>query len=309
MINVLFSAQYERWNEYAPHLQKAFKAAGLDVHLSEDIAPESVDYIIFAPNGAVSDFSNFPRLKAVLSLWAGVESIIKNQSLTVPLCRMVDPGLQEGMVEWVTGHVLRHHLGMDRHILGQDGSWHQEAAPLARERTVGILGLGELGQACAHALKGLNFNVHGWSRTPKSIDGVTCHAGEDGLRACLSVSDHVVLLLPLTEATRDVLNAETLALLPDGASIVNAGRGPLIDDDALITALDSGHLSHATLDVFRVEPLPKAHPFWAHSKVTVTPHIAAETRPSTASGVIAENIRRGEAGEPYLYLVDRSQGY
>jgi glyoxylate/hydroxypyruvate reductase A len=118
-----------------------------------------------------------------------------------------------------------------------------------------------------------------------------------------------VLLLPLTDETENLLDARTLALLPEGSMIVNPGRGPLIDDEALIAALDRGQVAHATLDVFREEPLPPEHPFWAHPGVTVTPHIASETRPETAAQVVAENIRRGEAGAPFLHLVDRAHGY
>lgn len=125
----------------------------------------------------------------------------------------------------------------------------------------------------------------------------------------LRQSQILILLLPSTAATENTLNAETLAMLPKGAFIINPGRGPLIDDNALLAALDSGQIGHATLDVFRVEPLPQDHPFWAHPKVTVTPHIASETRAPSASRAIVENIRRGEAGEPFLYLVDRSAGY
>ncbi len=309
MINILFAAVHESWKDYERPLRSAFAAAGIDANLSTDYPASEVDYIIYAPNSEVQDFSVFPKLKAVMNLWAGVENVIGNETLKVPLCRMVDPGLSEGMVEWVTGHVLRHHLGMDRHILGQDGVWRAGAAALARHKAVGILGLGTLGQACARALRALHFNVHGWSRTEKHIADVTCHFGSDGLRACLSGSDHLVVLLPLTDQTRDILNAERLAWLPKGASIINAGRGSLIDDEALLAALDSAHLSQATLDVFRTEPLPPEHPFWANPRVTVTPHIAAETRPDTASEVIAENIRRGENGEPLLHVVDRSAGY
>ncbi len=309
MINALFSARDERWDQYDDPLRKAFVERGLAVHLSEEIAPGEVDYIIYAPNGPVTDFAPFTRLKAVLSLWAGVEKITGNESLTVPLCRMVDPGLSEGMVEWVTGHVLRHHLGMDAHIHGQDGVWREGAAPLARNRRVGILGLGALGTACAAALRGLNFQVHGWSRRPRHVADVTCHHGDTGLAACLAQSDILVVLLPLTPETEDLLNAKRLAALPRAAFLINAGRGPLIDDDALLAALDAGQIAHATLDVFRTEPLPADHPFWAHPSVTVTPHIAAETRAETAAQVIAENIRRGEAGEDLLYVVDRSAGY
>jgi len=268
-----------------------------------------VDYLVYAPGGPVKNFTAFSRAKAVLSLWAGVERIVGNDTLTIPLARMVDRGLSEGMREWVTGHVLRHHLGMDRHILGLNGQWQAEAPPLARNRTVGILGLGALGQTCAAALAALNFNVLGWSRRPKDMPGITCLSGDDGLNEVLSNAEILVLLLPQTAQTRHILNAKTLAQLPKGAVIINPGRGSLINDEALLAALDSGHIDHATLDVFVVEPLPVAHPFWAHPRVTVTPHIASQTRPDTASEMIAQNIARCEAGAPLLHLVDRQAGY
>jgi glyoxylate/hydroxypyruvate reductase A len=129
------------------------------------------------------------------------------------------------------------------------------------------------------------------------------------LHHALAGAEIVVLLLPRTAATENLLGDRRLSLLARGASIINPGRGTLIDDDALLSALDSGQVGHATLDVFRVEPLPANHPFWHHPRVTVTPHIAAQTRPATSSAVIAENIRRGEAGEPFLHLVDRARGY
>ena len=138
---------------------------------------------------------------------------------------------------------------------------------------------------------------------------MTCHHGDAGLRDVLARSDILVLLLPLTSATENVLNAKMLALMPRGAILLNPGRGPLIDDDALLAALGTGQIAQATLDVFRTEPLPADHPYWAHPQVTVTPHIASETRPQTASTVIAQNIRRAESGQPLLHLVDRSAGY
>ena len=309
MINVLFAALTERWETYEPHLTRAFNDAGLKVNLSQDLAPGDVDYIIYAPNSPLQDFTPFTRCKAVLNLWAGVEAIVGNETLTQPLCRMVDPGLTEGMTEWVTGHVLRYHLDIDHWLATQDGGWKPACAPLARNRHVTVLGLGELGQACAKALVGLGFNTTGWARSPKAIAGVTCLHEEDGLEQALASAEILVLLLPKTPQTENTLNADTLHHLPKGARIINPGRGPLIDDDALLDALETGHIAHATLDVFRIEPLPKAHAFWAHPNVTVTPHIAAETRAETAADVIAENIRRGEAGEGLLYLVDRMAGY
>ena len=308
-LTILFAASDANWAEYAAPLRAAIAAKGLPATLTREAAPEQVDYIIYAPSSALQDFAPYTRCKAVLSLWAGVERIVGNASLTQPLCRMVDPGLTEGMVEWVVGHTLRHHLGMDRHIVNPGHVWDPTCPPIARERPVTMLGMGELGTACAHALAALNFPVTGWSRTPKQIPGIPCLHGDTGLDQALSTAQIVVTLLPRTPETENTLNARTLSLLPKGAVILNPGRGPLIDDDALLAALDAGQIGHATLDVFRVEPLPQDHPFWSHPRVTVTPHIAADTRASSASHVIAENIRRGEAGEPFLHRVDRARGY
>lgn len=310
-VTVFFAAGPAYWEDYRGPLADAFRAAGLDVALS-DSAPDplTVDYIVCAPGGSVSDFSPYRNARAVLNLWAGVERLVTNRTLTQPLCRMVDHGLTEGMVEYVTGHVLRHHLGLDAHIRGLGGAWRQDLLPpLARERTVAMLGMGELGSACARALAALNFRVTGWSRTQKAVPGIPCLSGDEGLMQALSLADIVVLLMPLTAETTSLIDARRLAGMKRGAVLINPGRGALIDDDALLAALDCGQVSHATLDVFRVEPLPKDHPFWSHPRVTVTPHIAADTRVPTASAVIAENVRRGEAGEPFLYLVDRDRGY
>lgn len=310
MPKILFAAQSERWGEYETPLRAALDAAGLSCQLATDLPPDTVDYIVYAPNSEVQDFTPYTRLKAVLNLWAGVEGITGNATLTVPLTRMVDKdGLTQGMVEWVTGHVLRHHLGMDRHIVNPAQDWDPTPPPLSRDRPVTILGLGALGQACAGALTALGFPVTGWSRSQKTVPGVTCLSGKDGLHPALSGAQIVILLLPDTAATHSLLNADTLALPARGAVILNPGRGPLIDDEALLAALDDGQIGHATLDVFCTEPLPQDHPYWGHPGVTVTPHIASTTRPETAARVIAENIRRGEAGEPMLYLVDRAAGY
>jgi len=308
-VNVQFVTAPEVFEEYRAPLGEVLAAQGITATLAMDHAPEAVDYIVYAPSGGNVDLSAYVRAKAALGLWAGVETIIANPTLTMPYARMVDAGLTQGMVEWVTGHVLRHHLGMDADICRTDGHWAKHVPPLAHQRRVGMLGLGELGAACATALAGLGFDVAGWSRRPKAIPGVAAFAGDAGLAALLARSDILIALLPLTPATESILNAEALARLPKGAVVLNPGRGGLIDDDALLAALDAGHLAHATLDTFRVEPLPEGHPFWAHPRVTVTPHIASETRAETAAQVIAENIRRGEAGEPLLHLVDRTAGY
>ncbi len=308
-ITILFAATGERWEAYRDPLETALSETGLEADLAQDHPPENVEYIIHANKAHVEDFGRFPRLKAVLSLWAGVEGIVANETLNVPLARMVDPGLTEGMVEYVTGHVLRHHLGMDVQIKGQDGAWSPVKPPLARDRRVTVLGLGALGAACAAALTALNFDVAGWSRSPKTIDGITTHHGGDGLGAALAHGEITVLLLPLTSATEALMNARTLAQMPRGAVLINPGRGGLIDETATLAALETGQLSHATLDTFRTEPLPADHPFWSHPNVTVTPHIASATRPASAARTVVANIARAERGEQMHHVVDRGSGY
>ena len=310
MINILFAAVTERWDQYKQPLKKELDLTGLEYKLSEQLPPSEVDYIIYAPNSSIKDFSVFTNLKAVLNLWAGVEDVVNNKTLKVPLARMVDEGLTQGMKEWVLGHVMRYHLGIDLHIFGQDGQWRDwSAPPLASQRKVTILGLGALGAECANALAKVGFNVRGWSLTEKSISNVICHHGFKGLQKSLFGSEIIILLLPSTAATENIINTKTISYLSKNAVIINPGRGTLIDETALLKSLDDGKLAHATLDVFRQEPLPADHLFWQHPKITVTPHIASETRPKTASQVIATNIDRFEKGKPLLYQVNFESGY
>ena len=308
-IKILFSANEENWKRYKAPLQDALDDKSLDYELGTTITPSEVDYIVYAPSSSLQDFSPYAKLKAVLNLWAGVEGVTNNKTLKVPLARMVDSGLTDGMVEWVTGHTLRHHLGIDKHIHGQDGIWRSYVPPLAKDRIITILGLGTLGTACGIALKRLGFNVRGWSRREKRVDGIQCFYGDEQIDSSLMDADIVVLLLPDTPLTQNILNQHTLNLLKRGAFVLNPGRGPLIDDAALLAALETGQIEHATLDVFRIEPLPQNHQYWSNNKVTVIPHKASETRPKTASQVIAMNIGRAENGQELLYLVDRENGY
>lgn len=308
-VAVLMAAGPGNWDRYHDPLAEALTRAGVAARLVATAEPSAVDYIVYAPTSTLQDFSPYTRCKAVLSLWAGVERIVGNVSLTQPLCRMVDPALTMGMVEWVVGHTLRHHLGLDRYIVNPTRRWDPTCPPLATDRSVAMLGMGALGEACARALIALNFAVTGWSRTAKVIPGLHCLSGEEGLKTALGAADFVITLLPRTPETENLLDAARIALIKPGAVILNPGRGALIDDEALLAALDTGQIGHATLDVFRVEPLPTDHPFWSHRGVTVTPHIAADTRPDTSASVIAENIRRCEAGLPLLHLVDRTRGY
>ena len=305
---ILWAAGADRWPDWRGPLTAALAEAGVAaeiVHPADAPDPAGIDWIVHAPDAGLRDFAPFARLKAVLHIWAGVEGIEANPTLRAPLARMVEPGLTQGMVEWVAGHVLRHHLGTDAHVANPGHAWDPAPPPLAADRPVAVLGLGELGAACATALAALGFPVTGWSRGPKDLPGVVSEFGEDGLRRALEGAEIVVLLVPHTAATADLMDARRLGWMRPGAVLLNPGRGALVVEDALLAALDAGRLSHATLDTFRAEPLPRDHPFWAHPKVTVTPHVASATRPEGAARVLADNVRRGEAGLPLLHLVDR----
>ena len=302
-MQVLFAAPAFMWNKWSAPLM----AACPEMSLVREGDPAMIDAIIYAPGGEIEDLTPYENARLVQSLWAGVERIIINPTLTQPLARMVDPGLAQGMAEYCTGWAMRAHLGMDNYL--QDGDWRgQVLPPLAGGRGVTILGTGELGRAVGKMLGGIGFRISGWSASGRPIDGMEVF-GQAQLDQALASADILVSLLPDTPETNNLLDAERLSRLPRGAWLINPGRGTAIDDDALIGALDSGQLSHAVLDVFRTEPLPSGHPFWSHPKVIVTPHIAAETRPETASKVVAENLRRAMRGEQILHVVDRTKGY
>ena len=310
-INILFSADDRHRAVWLPTLQQTFTDYELDFDLvSATNKPANIDYMIHSPDGKINDFTPFINLKAILTLWAGVEDIINNPTITCPLVRMKDPGMIEGMVEWVTAQVLRHHLGMDIHINNTSGAWLKETSPpLARSRVVGFLGLGVLGSACLQAVKALNFQVIGWSRTAKEIPDVQTMHGKDGLTKVLGSADIIAMILPLTRDTADLINHDTLQVVKPGAVLINSGRGGLINETDLLQALNTGIVSHATLDVFKTEPLPPNHPFWQHGQVSIWPHISSETRPQTAALSIARNIARNEKGEAMENIVDLVRGY
>lgn len=306
-MRVFFAAPDDDWDEWHDSLRNACP----EMQLERQGDPADFDAVIYAPgyprDGSVLDFGAFTRARLVQSLWAGVERIVTNPTLTQPLARMVDPGLTQGMVEYCLGWTLRSHLGMDG--LAQDGNWRHDAIPpLASSRGVTVLGLGAIGGAVAMALKALGFDVIGWSASGRPVPGIEVMGAADLARA-LNRAEVLICLLPDTSATRGMLNSETLSLLPRNATLINAGRGSLIVERDLVAALDAGRPGRAVLDVFTTEPLPPHHPFWSHPAVTVTPHVAAATRASSAAAIVALNLRRAMAGDPVLYLVDRSRGY
>lgn len=311
---VLLSVADHLRDDWTAALRAAADRAGLAIDLAA--APDGhdaarVEYLVFSHSGPVTDFGPFTGLRLIQNIWAGVEKVLTMPSLppAVPFARMVEPGMTLGMRDFVVAHVMRYHAEIDTVIHGIGAGWSAPVPPLAQERRVGVLGLGTLGGTVAQALVGLGFDVAGWSRSPRTVPGVETHAGAAGLAAVLARSEILVCLLPRTPETENLLDAARLAQLPKGARLVNAGRGELIDDAALLAALDRGHLAHATLDVFRQEPLPADHPFRNNPRVTITPHIASVTRPATAAETVIAQIRRGLAGEPFAHVVDRARGY
>lgn len=256
--------------------------------------------------------SSLPNLQAVISLWAGLEHCTGDPDFpgSIPLYRMIEPGLSTGMVQYVLGHVLSYHLHSDRHHAAEARcEWLPDAPPLAPDRTVGVMGLGVLGLDVARELVRLGFCVLGWSRTAKHHPGITCYHGEEALPAFLGQSHILVLLLPSSPATHHIMGRRNLALLPQDAALINAGRGSLIHDAALLEALDQGQLRGATLDVFMEEPLPQDHPYWRHELVRVTPHIASITRPETGAVRVMEVIEACLQGRAIQGRYDRLRGY
>lgn len=257
------------------------------------------------------DATAYPNLKAVLSLSAGVNQYIGHPDFPkgAQLIRMIEPGLSQGMTEYVLSYVMRFHKMHDQMKALSEGPWGSTIPPLARDRRIGIMGLGEMGGASAKALHALGFQVNGWSRTAKTLDGVKSFAGEETLHDFLSQTDILVCLLPLTAQTQDILNAGNLSHLPRGACLINAARGKHLVEADLLSLLESGHLDQVALDVFREEPLPVDHPFRRHPRIHITPHLAAITMPDTAVQSLKRAIELLERGETPAGRVDLERGY
>lgn len=248
--------------------------------------------------------------RALFNLGAGVDMLMELPlPAKVPLVRLVDAGMAEQMAEYATYAVLRCYREFGAYEASQrKAQWEPRARIDKATFNVGILGLGALGVAAAEAVVRLGFPVTGWSRTIKALPGVRSFTADE-LSAFLATCRVLVCLLPLTDDTRRLLDRKRLSCLPRGAYVVNAARGGLLVDADLIAMIDQEHISGAMLDVFHDEPLPQAHPFWHHPRITVTPHVSAATQIDAAVAQIASNIRRLEAGLPIQGVVDRRCGY
>jgi glyoxylate/hydroxypyruvate reductase len=301
MLNVLLAGRFELQEREA--WWQALRAAAPECAWWRDDAPfdrGTIDVAVVAnpPAGALAAL---PRLRLIQSLWAGVDKLLADASVPpdVPLARMVDPAMSAAMAETASWAVLGlHRRFFDYQAQQARGEWAPHLQRRADEVGVLVLGAGEMGRAVADRLAALGYRVSAW----RASGGVA-------LPPLLAATEIVVNLLPLTPATRGLLDARAFAGLPRGASIVNLARGAHVVDADLIAALDTGHLRRAVLDVFHLEPLPAEHAFWRHPRITVLPHVAALTDECSAAAIVAANLRALAQGAPIAHLVDRARGY
>jgi glyoxylate/hydroxypyruvate reductase A len=311
-VSVLIAADFDaaEWAAWMPALAAALPGERL-VRSVAEAGADTIDVALVAnpPAGALQGLTG---LRLIQSLWAGVDKLLADPTVPadVPLARMVDPAMNEAMADTALWAVL----GLQRDFFDyatqqRDAQWRPRPQRRADDLTVAVLGLGQMGRTAALRLARHGCRVIGWSTRPCAIDGIQTHAGDAALPTVLAAAQIVVNLLPLTDATRGLFNAATFALMPQGASLVNLARGAHVVESDLLAALDRGHLRHAVLDVFAVEPLPAAHAFWSHPQVTVLPHIAAQTDPRSAAQIVARNVRALRDGRVLLDLVERGRGY
>ena len=288
------------------------RVPGLEVRTwPETGSAEEIDIAVIdhLPAGQLE---RFPNLRAVLALSAGVDDVTEDSRVPagISIARIVDPEQAREMSDWVTYAVLHFHRRIDEYTeLRRQGRWQSLGLVRPAQTPIGVMGLGNMGNLTARNLAALGFPVSGWSRSAKEIEGVRCFHGPDGFQPFLAASKVLVCLLPLTNATRGIINRENLAALPEGGYVISLSRGGHVVDEDLLAALDSGHITGAFLDVFNTEPLPTGHPYWTHPKVIWTPHIAGFASPAIALDQIAENIRRIRDGRPILNTINPDLGY
>lgn len=273
----------------------------------------ATDYaVVWAPPQSFLDQQT--QLRGIFNIGAGVDALLKLRLPPgVPVIRLDDAGMAAQMAEYVCHAVIRHFREFDAYEADTaQGRWTSRPPRLRQDFPVGVMGLGALGERVSRALAAFDFPVRGWSRSSKSIPGVQCFSGEAGFNDFLAASRILVCLLPLTPDTENILRRDTLARLQPGGYVINVARGRHLVDDDLIALIASGHLAGATLDVFRTEPLPAAHPFWMHPKITLTPHTSARTLRGESIAQIAGKIRALENGASLASLagvVDPNKGY
>ena len=280
-----------------------------DIRLWQPGAPQADYGVVWAPPQQFLDEQQ--GLKALFNMGAGVDALLKRRlPQSIPVVRLDDAGMAVQMAEYVCHAVIRHFREFDCYDEAmRQGEWAYRKPPQRADFAVGVMGLGVLGTRVAQALAQFEFPLNGWSRSPKSVDGVRCYSGAEGLNAFLAASRVLVNLLPLTPETENILNLDTLSRLQRGGYVINPARGAHVVDDDLMALIDSGHLAGATLDVFRTEPLPASHPFWQHPQITLTPHTSARTLREDSIAEIVAKIVALERGEPVAGIVGLDRGY
>jgi glyoxylate/hydroxypyruvate reductase len=286
------------------------------VVLGEDFDRSAIRYVAtWGPKPG--SLSNLPNLEAIFSLGAGVDHLMSYPDLPdVPIVRVAQDDLTHRMSEYMVLHCLMYLRDQRRFDEDQKAKrWKPDGAPpIAGDVRIGIMGFGVLGQDAARKLKTMGFDVAGWSRTPKSVEGFQVYAGEERLTPFLNRTDILIALMPLTPDTQGILSRSLFEKLArdgklGGPILINAGRGKLQVEADILSCLDDGTLKAATLDVFETEPLPEGSPLWTHPRVTITPHNSATSEPEATARYIAQQIRRHEAGEAFENTVDRARGY
>ncbi|GAA4437510.1 glyoxylate/hydroxypyruvate reductase A [Pontibacter saemangeumensis] len=263
-------------------------------------------------NHPLGAFREFRNLKCIASMGAGVDHIMKDPDLPedAVITKVTDENLTNDMAAFTLGLVLQHVRGLSEYEAQQrQHIWRRKAYKRAEDVTVGVMGMGVLGAHVARVLRQTGFRVNGWATAAKPMEGIKVYAGEGELSAFLAQSDILICLLPLTKETAGILNRGTFGKLPKGAYVINVARGEHLVDEDLLYMLDAGHLSGASLDVFREEPLPAGHPFWRHPRIHITPHIASVTDPETVVPQILDNYDRLQRNEPLINVVSRQKGY
>ncbi|MCD0497798.1 glyoxylate/hydroxypyruvate reductase A [Achromobacter sp. MY14] len=307
---MVFYSQFDDFTAWKQALQARMPRLRI-LHESEVDDPTAIHYALAwkPPAGFFDPMSN---LRLIINLGAGVDSLVGRNDLPagVPITRITDPQMARMMAGYVLFATLRHARDIPWFEQAQRrGEWAYRHPRSPEDTRVAVLGLGELGAYAAHELQRQGFTVLGWSRSPRQIAGVQCHAGMDALDTVISQADILVIMLPLTPQTRGLLNRTRLEKLPRGAALINVARGALVDQAAMTTLLQSGHIGAATLDVFEREPLPGDDPLWAMDNVLITPHLASVAIPASAAAQIAENIARVSCGDAPANQIDPSRGY
>jgi len=302
---------WEDMEVWSSGLQEAMPEMDIKVYPDEGDVND-IEYAVVwkHPRGILK---KYPNLKAILSLGAGVDHIISDSELPkgLPIVRLVDKKLTHEMYLHSLHWVLHFHSDQYLYrIQQQSREWIQQSSVQSEDRTIGIMGLGNIGKAIGDSLVNLDFKVIGWGARPKNSTGeIEYYYGHEQLSEFLSQTDILINILPLTENTKNILTKNELKLLPKGSFIINIGRGGIINENDLLSFLNSGHINAAALDVFAQEPLPENNSLWDHSSVYITPHIAGQSNPGSAAKTIAENIRLIEKGESPYPIYSLNSGY